>query len=65
MVVATAIPYENELLPKQFNEKTAEITPDKLPNIRFRGWAKGLFSIQKEVPLKQQMVLSRMVKRYK
>ena len=47
MVVATAIPYENELLPKQFNEKTAEITPDKLPNIRFRGWAKGLFSIPK------------------
>jgi len=47
MVVGTAIPYANDLLPKQFNEKTAEIAPNKLPNIRFRGWAKGFFSIPK------------------
>ena len=39
---ATAIPQEKELLPKNPNEKTAEIAPNKLPIIKFLGWAKGL-----------------------
>ena len=47
IVIATAIPQEKELLPKQLKEKTAEIPPNKLPIIKFLGWAKGLSSTPK------------------
>ena len=47
IAIATAIPQEKELLPKNPNEKTAEIAPNKLPIIKFLGWAKGLSSAPK------------------
>ena len=47
IAIATAIPQEKELLPKKLNEKTAEIAPNKLPIIKFLGWAKGLSSAPK------------------
>ena len=47
IAIATAIPQEKELLPKKLNEKTAEIAPNKLPIIKFLGWAKGLSSTPK------------------
>ena len=47
IAIATAIPQEKELLPNKLNEKTAEIAPNKLPIIKFLGWAKGLSSAPK------------------
>ena len=51
IAIATAIPQEKELLPKQVKEKTAEIAPNKLPIIKFLGWAKGLSSAPKTITL--------------
>ena len=42
MALATAIPQEKDVFPKQLKEKTAENAPNKLPINKFLGWAKGL-----------------------
>ena len=47
IAIATAIPQEKELLPKQLIAKIAEVAPNILPIIKFLGWAKGLSSTAK------------------
>ena len=49
MVIATAIPQEKELFPKQLKEITAEIPPNKLPIIKFLVEPKDSLPHQREV----------------
>ena len=49
IVLATATPHDMALFPKQIKDKTAETDPNKFPNKRFLGWAKGLSEIPKRI----------------